>query len=500
MQLASQKISLAMMAGIVLLTAITVWLIPPPYLLYWLGGIGALTVFATYVILGSPMLAVLVWFATVTCLHEEFARLILPGFFNLTIPRVLLVVLVGLLVAMIAVGRVRVRWAWPTSLLMGVILIYFTLSAALSGFDTIAVASVHYRLIGGYWFPFVVFILLLHAVRSDLDVRRLLIFFFLLGAYLTFTGWAEQFKLWSLVWPRFIADSAKGIHWGRVRGPFLASPIMGLVLVYVFFNNLVLARMSGPVFRWVCRLAAAATLPAIFWTQTRSVWLAMAIAAMLWVGFSRRGVSRAVWLSLILAVIVTGATYNWRNIASTRREVGGVTSVEPIYVRLGLLLITWDMFLDRPAFGAGFGHFRDYAVQYAHNPSSPYYAFASSAMEHNNFLSLLAECGLAGLILYVWLLIALLKVSVRVYHRLPPTSGQPISRDLVLLYWALYANFFIDAMFRETSVSPFANSLFFALSAVIFALDYHLGPVPLPEPPSDKASVPTLPALAASPA
>jgi len=254
------------------------------------------------------------------------------------------------------------------------------------------------------------------------------------------------------------------------------------------------------VLRLVCRLAAVATIPVIFWTQTRSVWLALLAAGALWVALSRRGLSRGVWLSAILAVSIFGAAYNWRDIASTRREAGGVTSLEPIYVRLGLFLITRDMFFDRPVVGVGFGHFRDHAMRYAHNPSSPYYAFASSAMEHNNFLSIVAECGLVGLVLYLWLLILLLRASIRLYRRLPPLGTEPVCRDIVVLYWVLYLDFFIDAMFRETSVSPFANALFFGLSGVIFALDYLLGPEPLPEEASAGAQAPPAPARALSPA
>ncbi|MBN1344937.1 MAG: O-antigen ligase family protein [Phycisphaerae bacterium] len=486
MQIASQRVNLAMVILAVALSACTVWLIPTEYLPYWLGALGLVTAFAAYTFLGNPLMAVLAWFFAVTCIHEEFARLIVPSFFNLTIPRVFLALLVLLFAAMLGAGRLKLRWAWPTSLLMAVILLYFTLSAAVSGFQTIAVASVHYRLIAGYWFPVLVFGLMVQAVRTDRDIRKVLLFFFILGIYLTFTGWAEQFKLWSVVWPGFIADPDKGIHWGRVRGPFLASPIMGLAMVYVFYNNLVLARMSGPVFRLICRLAALATVPVVFWTQTRSVWLAMLVAGAIWVLSVRRGLSRVTWLSLILAVMVTGAAYNWRNIASGKRDVGGVTSLEPVYVRLGLLMISWDIFKDHPIVGVGFGHFRDNAVHYANNPSSPYYAFASSAMEHNNFLSILSECGLIGLILYVWLLIALLKTSLRLYRRLPASGSAPISRDIVVLYWALYADFFIDAMFRETSVSPFANALFFGLTGLIFALDHMLGPVPLPQRPAER--------------
>lgn len=498
MQLEAQKVSLPVLLLVAALTAATVWAIPPEWLLPWLVGIGIVVGLAAYTFLGSPLYPVLLWFVAVACLHEQFARLVVPYFFNLTIPRVFLAVIVLLALAMLAANRVRIRWMWPAAALMVVILVYFTISAAVSGFQTIAVASVHYRLIGGYWFPVVVFALLVMAIRRDADVRRLLQFFFLFGLYLIATGWGEQFQAWSLVWPKFIADPNTGIHWGRVRGPFVASPIMGMALVYVVFNNLVLARMSGPLMAVICRLASLLALPVIFWTETRSVWLATLLGSLIWVGASRRGPSRIVVLSLLLAILIGGAAYNWQNITSAQREVGGVTSMEPIYVRLGLVLITWDIFLDHPFVGVGFGHFRDAAVRYAQNPSSPYYAFASSATEHNNFLSVLAECGAIGLILYLALLVAMFHMSIRLWRRLPPMGTQIVSRDLVVLYWIMYANFITDAMFRETSMSPFANSLFFGITAMVFSLNYLLGPEPLSEPYTDRA--PASPGQAAFPA
>jgi len=493
MRLAAQKISPTVMVLVVALTAATVWIVPVEFIPYWLGGIGGVAGFAAYVVLGDPLVAVLAWFVSLTCLHEEFARLILPGFFNLTIPRVFIVVLAIGLAAMVAAGRIRIRWARQAAVPMGLILIYFTVSAAVSGFRTASIITVHYRLISGYWFAFLAFFLLVQFIRTDVDIRRILIFFFVLGLYLTFTGWAEQFKLWSLVWPRFIADPTKGIHWGRVRGPFLMSMEMGLVLVFAFYGNLVLARMSGTGLCWTARFACLAMLPVIFWTQTRSVWLAMLVGGALWLGWSRRGLTRIVSLSLVVAVLVVGAAVNWRRIVSPQREVGGVTALEPIHVRVGLLMITWDMFKDRPVFGVGFGHFRDYAPRYATDPASPYHRFAALAVQHSNFLSILSECGLVGLVLYVWLLVALFRASVRVYRRLPPTGAEPINRDLVVLYWILFVSYLIHAAFIETSHAVISNPLFFGLSAIVFALDYALGPYPLPEPRSDEAKPPPVP-------
>ena len=141
--------------------------------------------------------------------------------------------------------------------------------------------------------------------------------------------------------------------------------------------------------------------------------------------------------------------------------------------------MTWDIFKEHPIFGVGFGHFRDFAPSYATDPSSPFYAFGSSALEHNNLLSIVAETGIVGLTLYLVMVIVILRSSIRLYRKLPSTAVGFISRDLLVLYWILAMAYFIDGTFRETSDNPFANSLFFGLSAVPVALDYLLSPVPI---------------------
>jgi O-antigen ligase len=145
-------------------------------------------------------------------------------------------------------------------------------------------------------------------------------------------------------------------------------------------------------------------------------------------------------------------------------------------MRIGLAQMTWHMVADHPLTGVGFGHFRDQAPRFAQDPSSPYYAFSSTAMEHNNMLSVLAETGFIGLALYLTAIVSLIVISIRLYHKLPTTAPGFINRDLIVLYWILAAAFLIDGFFRETSDNPFANCLFFGLSGVIAALNILLGP------------------------
>lgn len=446
-------------------------------LMFWLA-VGGLVAFAFYTIEGDLLMAFCLWMVTLIALHEEFWRMQVPLFFSLTIPRIGIVVLAMLFIAMWTIGRVNFRSAWPISGILFAVAAYFFFSAFVTGFQTRSVVSVHYRLIGGYIFPFVVFGIVLHGFHKENDFRRLSLFFAALSVYLTFTGWCEQFDVGALIWPRFINDSTVGIHWGRVRGPFVMSAAMGLALVYCYFSNLVLAR-NVHRFRWLLYLINAAMLPTIFWTKTRSVWLSFLLCSVIWATYSRRRTTRIVSVSILVSMLLLVAVINMENFLSSDRNKGGLTDTEPILLRIGLAQMTWEIIQEHPLFGLGFGHFRDYAPNFARDPSSPFYAFGTTALEHNNLLSIAAETGVIGLALYVVMMVVLIRFSVRLYKKLPPGAPGLISRDLLVLYWILTAAYFIDGTFRETSDNPFANSLFFGLSAVPVALDFLLSPAPI---------------------
>lgn len=444
---------------------------------YWLS-LGGLAAFAIWAVRGNLLIAVMLWFASLIAFHEEFWRYEAPGFFALTLPRIGIVVLVLLFAAMLAQRRVRLRPAWPIGAVMAAVAAAFCVSAVVSGFETRSVVSVHYRLIGGYLFPFAVFVLVLHGIDRERDFRRLAVFFAVVAGYLTFTGWCEQWNLHALVFPRFIVDPGVGIHWGRVRGPFVMSAAMGLALTYCYFNNLMLARNLARG-RWLLYALNALMLPVIFWTKTRSVWLAFAVCSLLWVSYSRRKTTRVAGVCVLLALSLLIAVLNMDNFLGKDRAKGGLTDMEPILLRIGLAKMTWQMLEEHPLFGVGFGHFRDHAPAYARDPSSGAYAFGSSALEHNNLLSIAAETGAVGVTLTVALVVLLMRCSIRLYRRLPACGAGFINRDLVVLYWILIAAYLIDGTFRETSDNPFANSLFFGLSGVPVALDILLSPVPI---------------------
>lgn len=434
----------------------------------WLA-LGGLLFFSWFAVRRDIVTAVCIWFGTLILLHEEFWRMQLPGFFAITIPRVGIVALAALFAVMVMLGRLRLRWPGALGVWLATMIAYFTISAFLSGFETRSALTVHYRLIGGYLFPVAVFAFMLHGFRREVDFKHVAVFFAALSVYLVFTGWCEQFHVKQFIWPAFIADPNVGIHYGRVRGPFVSSPQMGLALVYCFFSNLVLAKHSDRL-RWPLLGVNALMLPVIFWTRTRSVWLAFVLCLFVWMMYSRRRMSRIVIVTTLTALALLVTVANMQNFRGEDRTKGGLTDIEPIMLRIGLAQMSWEMVKDHPITGVGFGHFRDVAPAYAKDPSSPYVAFGTSALEHNNLLSIVSETGFLGLFLYLGVVVTLFKVSLSVYRNLPAHGHGFVNRDLIVLYWILATAYFCDGMFRETSDSPFANCLFYGLSAVPVAL------------------------------
>jgi O-antigen ligase len=396
----------------------------------------------------------------------------LPGVgIAVTVDRLFILGVAVVTLLAVVLGRVPWRSMPGVVSVLAALIVYFTVSMLRAGMESIADVSPHFRLIGGYIIPTIVLVICFLAFRQERQLSKWLWFFFVFGAYLTFTAWAEQLHLWSLVFPTYIRDPDLGIHWGRSRGPFLVAVTLGYTLIFCFYSNLVLAARTAGAAKLMIYAVNALTVPAIFFTQTRSVWLAMVLCTIVWVMWSRRTRSVIGTLSLLLAVgLVIGVTF-WGNILSRDRTVGGVTDPYPIDARIGLAKMSAQLIAQHPVTGVGFGHFRDAASALPGDPSSKYLRFSSRLMEHNNFLSVATETGVVGLVLYVIVLWMLFRVSVRVYRRLSPTGDGWMTREFVLLYWILLIDYVVDATFRETSVDPFNNGLLFAVSGIILAMD-----------------------------
>src|SRR5439155_25872060 len=97
-----------------------------------------------------------------------------------------------------------------------------------------------------FGFSFVPATLFIMSRRLTYDLRSLRVLWKALltvGFYLGFTGVCEQFNLNALVFPKYILDPTIGIHFDRVRRPFVQAAMqggamiaVGLLILWYHFN------------------------------------------------------------------------------------------------------------------------------------------------------------------------------------------------------------------------------------------------------------------------
>lgn len=188
-------------------------------------------------------------------------------------------------------------------------------------------------------------------------------------------------------------------------------------------------------------LFALAVLMSVI-TFTRGVWLAAAIVvgalALVHPGQLRRVALGAI--PLVVVVLLTGAASS--QIRTIEDRLG---NEQTVLSRLPIALAAWRMFEEKPITGWGFGNFDQFDRDFQGEAAG--FVPEKDHSSHNVYLTLLAEQGLVGTLLFLGPALWLLARTVAVFPWLPRTGWR--SRKLVVLLWALLA--------AHVAVNSFSN-------------------------------------------
>ncbi len=266
------------------------------------------------------------------------------------------------------------------------------------------------HLVEGYLLPIFLYVV---ASRSKLDertVNRLFAIFGVFGVYLAITAMFEVAGVWSLVFPKYIADPNLGIHFGRARGPFLQSVRLGMYLLVglgSIWIPLVYRKVWGREGRVLGLLLSALLSAAIIATFTRSIWMGLMVAFFLLVLMTFEGRWRRASSFLIVVALLAGFALNSASIISLERESGPEATTESTSMRAVFAYVSWLMFTDDPMTGCGFGHFPHVKGNYLQDRETRLRLDSIRGyIHHNTYLSLLVELGIGGLILILGLFFA----------------------------------------------------------------------------------------------
>ncbi len=249
--------------------------------------------------------------------------------------------------------------------------------------------------------PFTLFHLAGLVFTEERYFRQFEILALIVLAYLSITAIASLCGADWLIYPKFILDESLGFHADRARGPLLQAVANGVSL------NLLgivawLAYRRGRI-RGAKMAVLLASVPiAVLATMTRAVWLTFAGTVLVLIFFStnhafRIAVVAAVGAAVGLAIVL-GST-GFGGTLSDRLEERG-----PVDYRAAVYAGGWEMFLERPWLGWGFhqmpAELPRHVSGYGEKVLYP----------HNTYLELLAEHGVAGFGLYLWLMWELWKL------------------------------------------------------------------------------------------
>lgn len=325
-----------------------------------------------------------------------------------------------------------------------------------------------WRLIAGYLTPAAIYWVARQSRLSQSNVELCYKILVVYGLYLGATGIAEVSGQWWAVFPKHIADPTIGLHYGRARGPMVQLPTYGLYLA----TCLLAAWTVRPRLSPRAQLLVLATLPVmlagIVFSYTRSVWLGTGLAALILFALTLEGRTRNFVLGGMVTVALLVGLTKADSIIGIQREGSFGEGRQSAYARASFTYVSWQMFLDRPIWGCGFGQFPIEKYPYLADRSTELNLEDIRTLSHHNtLLSLLTETGLVGLGLFL----SLLACWVRDAWRMWRSAATPAwVRAHAVLFLAAVGLYSAQLLFHELTYSPLENSLIFLMAGIAAGL------------------------------
>lgn len=322
-----------------------------------------------------------------------------------------------------------------------------------------------WKLIGGFLMPASVYWIGRQSRLDERTVRGAYLGLALFGIYLAFTGIMEVMHQWTFVFPTYISNPNIGIHFGRARGPMLSSVPYGTILIACFLALWLIAsqlqtRSKVLIAVFVAPLFMAAT----YFSYTRSVWLGLAGSGFIVAVMSLKGRTRvAVVVSALTVATVVGLT-KFDKFLSLEREYSGATSARSAETRLAFAYVSWQMFLDRPVQGFGFGQFITAKWPYLNDQNTDLMLEdIRTRPHHSTLLSLLCETGLIGIALFLATIACWLGQAIWIWRQ---PDAPTWARNHAIVLCAFMVSYMLQCLFHDFTYTSEINYLLLLLAGI----------------------------------
>lgn len=423
---------------------------------------------------GSVLTGVLLSLVAICCCGPYLLKFEVGGI-NLSLDRLLLVGVCGAAVLQWRLGLIKLKplcaFDYPVFALIGVLVA----SIAIFGPPPPSKITepVVQHLINGYLIPLALYLLVRQVDFDDLSLDHIQTFLGWFGLYLAVTGIAEAFQQWWLVYPSYIADPNIGLHFGRARGPMIHSVSYGVYLGVCLISVWLTRERLTKWWQWLAWAGMPIMLAAIYFTKTRSVWFGALTGLVLAAAFAFRSSWRWWIIGGVAAAGVTLSLLKVDDLLKVQREGTVQDTVQSANMRASFAYVSWKMFLDRPIFGFGFGHFPKAKLAYlGDRETSLPLEQIRGYVHHNTLLSLLTETGLIGLAAYVAMLAAWGWAAWRLIDW--PDATEAMRRQGLLMLGALGVIIW-QQLGHEITFTPHDHAILFVVAGATVNLVAGLG-------------------------
>jgi len=242
----------------------------------------------------------------------------------------------------------------------------------------------------------------------------------------------------------------------------------GLCLGACLFATWMWRWRFGRVGQFVIMALMPLMLAGIYFSYTRSVWMGTGLGTLAVLGLTLRGPWRPMILGGMVAAALAVAVTQMDRLVSFQREYSAAETADSVDLRGSFAYLSWQMFLDRPLWGVGFGQFPMAKLPYLDDRSTEFNLEATRPyVHHNMFFSVLTETGLIGMTLFLSVLIVWGREGWRL-ARSPDVPDWARAQGVVLMgVLALYA---CQVAFHELTYTPIDNSLIFFFAGTVAGL------------------------------
>jgi O-antigen ligase len=254
----------------------------------------------------------------------------------------------------------------------------------------------------------------------------------------------------------------------RLTGPFPNHSALYVVMAVVFF--VVLSEhvysmsvhverraLAGPARRFVLFFAPVVVL--LGWS--RGDWLGFVLAICIFLFLGHRLMTRSRKFALIGLTLLLGAMMSF-GITLVAETLGSrVGNLSTVYGRIATWQVAIESGLTSPAFGIGLNNLREVLatniVKFEGVPNFP--------RIHNSYLAILAEQGVIGLLAYLSIMAALIRLGIRVRR----SSSEPLDQWRGITVIAVVSAYLVPAMFANILhvPVPFAHLLVYAFCGAV---------------------------------